>query len=209
MDCKRINWVDHFCTRKCDVYRSGTISIQKFKYPLLTRGFIQTCKMLIKSKCPPQIISKWYNLIVAHKGENTSYVEDKWEREGGLTIVMYVRNKQDIKHLVWILLEEHDDVFCYSSDKTPIGTGSTCSRCGNNRANYFHILWNHQEILVWDSWTLHNVCFIDFPMSFESLFLGKRVLYGLTKQKTHKKLLYIVLAARKWLKPVQPTTEDW
>nr|AAD02930.1 reverse transcriptase [Oryzias latipes] len=194
---------------------------QKIKISTDDPKFLKTFKTLIKAICPTKIISKLYNSILSHKGENTYYVKERWEREGRLTITE--EDWEQICRKQWITTGSNIwREFCWKSimrffttpsQKKYLGN-SKCWRCGNNGANHFHIFWDC--VIIKKYWSdihehLQNVFSIVFPLSFESLFLSK--IDGLDNK--NKKLLYILLAAskkaitRKWLKPEQPTTEDW
>lgn len=173
---------------------------------------------------PTKIVSKIYNSIRKSKGESTYYIKEKWERESKF---MISEEKWDhICTIQWVSTGSNTwREFCWKNSvrffitpaqKRHQGIDDACWRCGNERANHFHIFWNCQIIQKY--WVeihqhLQMVFSINFPFSFETIYLCNVEMDGFSFKE--KKLLYILLAAskkavtRKWLQPEQPEIEDW
>lgn len=197
--------------------------IKKVNMDELESGFIKLFISAYESDSGKKIISKLYKEVEKIKGNNTTYIKEKWEKEAGK--VLTEEEWEEISEQQWkttcsLSWREYSWKNTVRYFITPLQRKSQDTRCwrqcGENKANHFHIFWECPSIMpYWQDLKtcMERVLKVRLPFAFDVLYLGGRN-QGITNSGD-KYIFRIMLVAgkkaltRKWLKTEAPKREDW
>ena len=146
-------------------------------------------------------ISKLYKGLQELSGVNTSYIKEKWEREGNFVLSieewdnLIERQWKSTNSLTW---REFNWKHLVRYFITPVQTRKgqmVCWRgCGSVRVNHHHVFWECPGIVhYWDSIRdgMESVLNIEIDLCFQVLYLGKmsQQLLGFSKMYMFKVML--------------------
>ena len=160
-----------------------------------------------------------------HKAHSTEYVKTMWEKEGGMNISeeewtaiwklqWKCTNSQRWKEYGWKTVIRYFITPCQKTHYD--GKPPNCWRkCGEQRANHFHILWNCPIIRQY--WrdihvSLQDIFKCVFPFGMKTVYFG--CLPQEWKRKDNGLLSILLVASKKsitkrWLSQDSPTISEW
>uniref|UniRef100_A0A3B1JE93 Reverse transcriptase domain-containing protein n=1 Tax=Astyanax mexicanus TaxID=7994 RepID=A0A3B1JE93_ASTMX len=172
-----------------------------------------------------KIISKIYKSFGSIATHSTSYVKQKWEKEGAMIITdeewsnIWKFQWKSTKSLKWREFCWKNVIRFFITPKQTAHIDSTtpiCWRkCGCQEANHYHLFWGCPNIKrFWDDIleALQHIFRMEFPLDCKMLYLGY---IHPDIEQIDKYLLAVLLAAskkaltRKWMQQEGPTLDDW
>lgn len=179
--------MDNFSLKKQDFYRYLQLrhynnhKIKNKDTREASKPFIQLFTEAYESNIKRGVISRLYKSLQNLETPSTKYIQDKWEREGGLTIMD--NEWEDICVFQWKITKSHawkefrwKNVARYFI--TPLmkvhqsnGNSQCWRNCGCQAAGHYHVFWECPNIQnYWKD--IQDIFNIHIPFDFKIMYLG-------------------------------------
>ena len=188
-------------------------------------GILEVFKGANNSSICKKVVSRLYHGLRQASPDNTLYIKEKWEKEGGLPI-----SEEDWECLCrlqwgttcsntwreysWKNLSRF--FITPVQQRTQIPSTACWRACGANEANHFHVFWDCPVLTsYWQEIHSHlEATFkVIIPCRFDTLYIGN-ISFDSWDYRDKKLLLILLVASKKaisrrWLKQDSPTIGEW